>query len=593
MNGYSGKLKSLACPYLQWERTGYKISLKASEKVRQFVRNYLQRRHSRYAPALFLFLSGLLILLAACGNESATPLPSGRSMLAARQVLIIPNVGAQEIGFLDPAQEPDPNNADQGPDPNSALAINMLYSGLVRSEKDFKIVPDQASWDISSDNKTYTFHLKTGITFSDGTPVTAQTYVYTLTRALLPEIKSPTATIFEGMIVGANEVNKGKSTTLSGVRALDNHTLQITLVHPVPYFLELLANPIYFPLNKQLIDLYGQVDWVNHAAGNGIGTGPFMLKEWDHNIKMILVPNPYYYGAKTKLKEADLIFVGDPTTAFQSYRAGQYNLDWNIAPADLATAANLPGFMTQPLLQTDLLFFNDTMPPFDQLAVRQAFAYATDKVTLAHVILQDAVVSAPTIIPPGMPGYQPNYAGLPYDKAKAKSILQTAYPDINQMPQVTFSYSDSQLPQSEAVALQQMWQTALGVQVKLLSVEPDAYNDEMAKDEIQFGFKQWNADFPDPYNWLAPNLLSMAPNNNGQWHNPTFDQIVMQAEQTSADARIALYNQAEQIAISDVAWLPLDHQTISAIIPPWIHGISLNGEGLFFGDWSNVYLLQH
>lgn len=557
------------------------------------MRNHLQRPHSHYAPATFLFLSGLLILLAACGNESATPPPSGRSMLAARQVLTIPNVGAQEIGFLDPAQEPDPNDADQGPDPNSALAINMLYSGLVRSDKDFKIVPDQASWDISNDNKTYTFHLKTDITFSDGTPVTAQTYVYTLTRALLPEIKSPTATIFEGVIAGANAVNKGKSKTLSGVRAIDNHTLQITLVHPIPYFLELLANPIYFPLNKQLIDLYGQADWVNHAAGNGIGTGPFMLKEWDHNIKMILIPNPYYYGAKTKLKEADIIFVGDPTTAFQSYRAGQYNLDWNIAPADLTAAANLPGFMMQPLLQTDVLFFNDTMPPFDQLAVRQAFAYATDKVTLAHVILQNAVVAAPTIIPPGMPGYQPNYAGLPYDKARAKSMLQTAYPDINQMPQVTFSYSNSQLPQSEAIALQQMWQTALGIQVKLLSVEPDAYNDEMAKDEIQFGFKQWNADFPDPYNWLALNLVSTAPNNNGQWHNPTFDQLVMQAEQTSADARIALYNQAEQIAITDVAWLPLDHQTISAIIPPWIHGVSLNGEGLFFGDWSNVYLLQH
>jgi ABC-type oligopeptide transport system substrate-binding subunit len=138
-----------------------------------------------------------------------------------------------------------------------------------------------------------------------------------------------------------------------------------------------------------------------------------------------------------------------------------------------------------------------------------------------------------------------------------------------------------------------MWQAALGIQVKLLPVEPNAYDDEMTRNEIQFGFKVWNADFPDPYDWLALNLLSSSPNNNGRWNNSTFDQLVMEAEQTSGDARIALYDQAEQIAITDVAWLPLDHQTITAIIPPWLHGVSLNSEGLYFGDWSGVYLLQH
>ncbi len=97
----------------------------------------------------------------------------------------------------------------------------------------------------------------------------------------------------------------------------------------------------------------------------------------------------------------------------------------------------------------------------------------------------------------------------------------------------------------------------------------------------------------DPYDWLALNLLSSSPNNHGKWNNSTFDQLVMEAEQTSGDARIALYEQAEQIAITDVAWLPLDHQTITAIIPPWLHGVSLNNEGLYFGDWSGVYLLQH
>ena len=104
-----------------------------------------------------------------------------------------------------------------------------------------------------------------------------------------------------------------------------------------------------------------------------------------------------------------------------------------------------------------------------------------------------------------------------------------------------------------------MWQAALGVQVKLLPVEPNAYNDEISRNEIQFGFKDWIADFPDPYDWLALNLLSTASNNNGEWNNPQFDQTIAQAEKMSGHARIALYNKAEQIAIEDVGWLSLDH----------------------------------
>src|SRR5205823_532260 len=185
---------------------------------------------------------------------------------------------------------------------------------------------------------------------------------------------------------------------------------------------------------------YSQTKWVDHAAGSGIGTGPFMVKSWMHNVKMVLVPNPHYYGPKTKLTEVDMIFVQNPSTAFKSYQAGQYNFDWNIQPADLTAAKGVSGFTIKPLLQTDLLFFSNKMAPFNHVEVRQAFAYATDKDTLAHAVFKDAVVPSPTIIPPGMPGYQPNYQGIPYDKAKAKSLLQSVYPDVTKVPPITFSF---------------------------------------------------------------------------------------------------------------------------------------------------------
>ena len=549
------------------------------------MRNQLYSRHSNRFPATLLLLSTLLIILAACGGAStATPTINGTPTLASSQVLTFPNVGTRDIGVLDPAL---------GPDSNSAIAVGMIYTGLVKFDKNLNVMPDQATWVISPDNKVYTFNLKQGITFSDGTPVTAQSYVYTLTRALLPDVKSPIASFFLGPIAGSDGVSNGKTRTLTGVKAIDKNTLQITLKQPAAYFLQIMANSIAYPLNQTIINQYGQTDWVNHAAGNGIGTGPFMVKEWDHNTKMVLVPNPQWYGAKTKLTEVDMLFVNDQSTAFKAYQAGQYNFVWNIGPQDLTGAKSMPGYTSESLLQTDLLFFSNKMAPFNNAAVRQAFAYAIDKETLATAIFKGSAVPAPTIIPPGMPGYQPNYQGLAYDKSKALAALQNAYPDVSKVPPITFSFPNSQVSQSEASALQQMWQTALGIQVKLLSVELNAYNTETANHQVQFGFTQWSADFPDPYDWLTLNLFSTASNNSGDWNNPQFDQTVTQAEQTTGDTRIQLYNQAEQIAISDVGWLPLDHQALSANIPSWVHGVSLNNTGLYFGDWSDVYLIQH
>jgi len=542
--------------------------------------------HSRRSSTPILFLSVLLLALTACsgGSTSTSSTTNGTPVPASRQVLRFPNVGISDSASLDPAL---------GPDANTAQIVTMVYSGLVRSDVNLNVIPDQATWDVSSDNRVYTFHLKSGITFSDGTPVTAQTYVYTLTRALLPQIKSGIASFFEGAIVGADAVSTGKTKTLTGVKALDDSTLQITLTHAAPYFLEVLTNSLYFPLNKTVISQYGQGDWPNHVAGLGVGTGPFMVKEWDHKVKIVLVPNPHYYGTKTKLSEVDMYFVTEPTTAFKSYEANQYDFIWNITPNDQQTAKSLPGFVRKSLLETDLLFFNNKMPPFNSLAVRQAFAYAINKEALIHAIFKDAVVVAPTIIPPGMPGYQPDYAGIPYNKEKARSLIQSVYPDVSKVPPTTFSYPTSQIIPVEADALQEMWQTALGVRVNLRSVDLVAYNTETTEHSVQFGSTQWGADFPDPYDWLALNLTSNAANNNGEWSNPTFDQTIAQAEQVTGDQRISLYNKAEQIAISDVGWLPVDHQAMAAVIPSWLHGLSLNGNGLYFGDWSNVYILQH
>ncbi len=552
--------------------------------------HYIRHVYIRHPGSIFIvlsLLSTMLLLLTACSGAS-TPTSStrnnGATTTATKQILKFPNVGTSDVATLDPAT---------GPDANSAIAVGMIYTGLVKTDKDLNVVPDQATWQISSDNKVYTFTLNPAVTFSDGTPVTAHSYIYTWTRALLPQVDSEIAPTLEAPIVGASDVTSGKATILRGLKAIDDHTLQITLTQPSDYFLKALTNPLFFPLNQKVIEQYGQKKWIQYVANNGAGTGPFQLKEWDHNIKMVFTPNPHYYGNKTKLKEVDMIFVNDPATAYTTYRAGQYDFVWGLTPDDQVAAKGSAGFTRMPLLQTDLLFFDNTQPPFNNVKVRQAFAESIDKTSLVHVVFEDSVTPAPTILPPAIPGYQAGYAGLPFDRQQAKALLQSVYPDITRLPHITFSYPSSQVSAGEAGFLQQMWQNVLNVYVDMRPVELNAYLDEEQKDEIPFGFTQWTSDFPDPYDWLAVNLLSTASNNNGQWQNATFDQTVMQAEKLTGAARLTMYDKAEQIAITDVGWLPLDHQTLAAVIPPTVHGITLNSNGLYFGDWSNVYISQH
>ncbi len=546
-----------------------------------FISHVYKRRHTWSVYLTLSLLSSMLILLTACNSASTPASTSHGTKPAARQVLRFPDVGTNDVATLDPATDPDAN---------SEVAIGMLYTGLVKTDKDLNVVPDQATWEISSDNKVYTFSINPDVTFSDGTPMTAQAYIYTWTRALLPSIGSSLAATLEAPIMGASDVADGKATTLRGLKAINDHTLQVTLVQPTAYFLAELTNSLFFPLNQKVIARYGQKSSTLHAAMGGVGTGPFQLKEWDHNIKMVFTPNPHYYGNKTRLTEVDMFFVNDQSDAYTAYRAGQYDFVWNLTPEDQLAAKTSSGFVRAPLLQTDALFFDTTKAPFNNKAVRQAFAQAVDKGMLAFTAFDNSVIPAQTILPPGMPGYQPDYSGLQFDKHKAKALLQSVYPDLSKVPLVTFSYPSSQVTAGEASLLQQMWEQVLSIPIQLRSIELNAYLDEEQKGQISFGFTQWSADFPDPHEVLAQNLLSRASDNNGLWHNTSFDQTVMQAEKLSGNTRLALYDKAEQIAITDVGWLPLDHQTLTAVTSSTVHGVTINGNGLYFGDWSGVYL---
>src|SRR5437763_856274 len=216
-------------------------------------------RKKRYSVFSYFSLLFLAVTLVGCGVSNNGSIVDAKTP-ATSQVLTFPDIGVTDITSLDPVL---------GFDMNTSIIMNMLYSGLLRLDDNAQAIPDQATWKISSDGKVYTFMLKPSITFSDGTPVTAETCVYTWTRALTPNRDSSLALSLEQPIVEATAVHNGNAHTLSGLKALDAHTLQVTLNAPSPYFLTSLTNPLFFPLNRQVIERYGDQNWTRHIVNAG------------------------------------------------------------------------------------------------------------------------------------------------------------------------------------------------------------------------------------------------------------------------------------------------------------------------------------
>lgn len=530
---------------------------------------------------LLVFVLGVLLVMTAC-TQSPTP-------QSQKHVLIWPNVGVTDLPQLDPALVSDTN---------SEQAVKLIFSGLVKLNQHLQVVPDAAySWQVSPDGKTYTFYLSAQLRFADGSPVTSQDVIYSLDRSLQ---MTPTAVqeggdgglFYLGHILGAADVAAGRASSASGLKAVDAYTLQIQLDAPIAYFLADLAEPQAFIVPQQLIQSDGEQKWVEHA----VGTGPFVLERWTHGVRMTFVPNLFYYGDQPTLTELDMPFVQDPHAALLAYRAGQYDVTWDIAGPDYPQAHAEKNFHETPLLGTDALVPNTTMEPFTHPEVRQAFAEALNVQVLAHQVMGDSVAASTTIVPPGMPGYGSSpIKGLAVNAQQAQQLLQSVYPDVKTMPTVTLTYPTDGLPQAEAQAIQTMWQHVLGVNVGLAPVEPSTYQREYAAGHVQLGIVNWTPELADPWDLLSLSLHSGAAENVGAWTNAQFDQWVDQADVLFNDAtqRTALYQQAEQVALNDAAWIPLDHPKFTAFVAAYVHGLVVTPLGLIAPDWSLVTVGAH
>ncbi len=473
-------------------------------------------------------------------------------------------------------------------DVNSTSYILQIFDGLVKPGDDLQPVPDiAASWDISQDHMTYTFHLRHDVVFQDGRKLTAADFKYSWERACSPAVGSQTAGTYLGDIVGVPDVVSGKAKTISGVTVIDDYTLQVKIDAPKSYFLSRLTYPTAMVVDKN-----------NVSSGNWWqkpnGTGPFELTQYTPNSLLVLERNNKYYGQKSGVEKVDFqMLTGLPMDLYETGKIDVTGVDTTYI--DRVTDPSGP-FYTQlqvtPELSFDWIGFNVDKPPFDDVNVRKAFTLAVDKDKIISLDLRDMVQKAEGILPPGMPGYNKDLKGYGFDVNAAKEALKASkYGDAANLPPITLTtsgYGNEISPVLEALVAQ--WKENLGVDVKVRELDPNYYIYNLKAEKDNMFDMGWIADYPHPQDFLDVLFHTGAENNYGDYSNPAVDKILDAAAVEPDTAKsLQMYQQAEQMMVDDAAVLPLYFGENYVLVQPYVKNYQLNAMGFV---WLSKVTIQ-
>jgi len=485
------------------------------------------------------------------------------------------------------------------------FVANQLFLGLVRTDDETGApIPDLAtSWAVSPDATEFTFTLRSGLTWTDGNPLTAHDARYGILRSLDPAnpvgIPAPLS-----WIVNAEEYKNGSITdpNLVGIMVLDYYHLKITLEKPAAFFPTILTWPMARPMPAWAIAAH-PTDWTEPA--NIVTNGPYKLTAWTHGASMTLEKNPgYYEAASVQIGRVQFSMVDD-AAAWGMYQAGQLDSaivppeEWNAASNDPVLAQQL--HTAYSITGTFYNGFNTAKAPFDNLLVRKAFAASVNRQGLIDTILKYAEQPALTFTPPGVWGHVDGPAqgvGIGYDPVQARQWLAAAgYPNGSGLPPIAMVVGDRNgfTAQNQAVAayLRQGWMNQLGATITISDMEWGAYLELMATDAPQVWQVRWWIDYQDAYNFLREGIDwigGRAP--FGFWNNPAYEGLVDLAAQTAdLNTRASLYKQAEEILVeTDAVMIPIFYNANGMATKPYLQ--RTYGDGGFGGriaDWRIIY----
>jgi oligopeptide transport system substrate-binding protein len=512
------------------------------------------KRHLRSGLALFC-------TVLAVSTTAGAPVPAAQPGRGGTLHLIEPT----DLRSLDPAIAYDSE---------SQPLVRLLFRGLLDYDDGSGLVPAQAKdWNISPDGETYTFHLRPGVRFANGREVEAQDYVFSFERVLNPATSSPGQGFFMN-IQGAPEFVAGKAAHVSGLRAPDKRTLIIQLQAPLFTFRYVLAMTFAAAEPREVVQRYGK-DFQYHL----IGSGPYCLSEWRRGIQWRLVRNPYYTGPDGYVNAVDIMIGGDITTETMMLERGE--VDRVLAsPAEAVRFERDPRLRTwlvrAPMVNTDYLFMNTEMKPFDNVLVRRAVNYAINKVRLVRLDGGFASV-ANGIVPPSMPWSNPGLPYYDYDPEKARVLLREAgYP--NGFPTTLGYMEDAPFYVRLAQGIQQDLQQ-VGIDASLNPVNSAAFLVKASsRRQIPFGVWGWFQDYPDPSDFLdvlfnGRYITDTDCNNVSFYNNPRVNRPLDQAMSSmNPDERTRLFRQAEDLIMRDAPWVPLDHEVVPLLYNPRVHG---------------------
>ncbi|MFC2008171.1 peptide ABC transporter substrate-binding protein [Chloroflexota bacterium] len=469
--------------------------------------------------------------------------------------------------------------------------IMQLFSGLVRPGDNLEPAPDIAQrWQVSDDGRTYTFYLRQDVRFHDGREVRARDFKYSWERACAPETGSLTAATYLGDIVGVNEVLAGETREISGIKVVDDFTLQVTIDAPKSYFLSKLTYPTAFVVDKASVA--SGPEWWHQPNG----TGPFRLRQWEQNKLLLLERNELYYEELAKVDSVAFHLWGG--VPMNMYETGAIDVA-DVYSYYIDRVRDKAGPFYQeltmiPELSLSYIGFNSAKPPFDDVNIRRAFSQAIDKDKLVSLVFRGIVQRADGILPPGMPGYNEGLSGLDFNIAKAKALIaSSSYGDASRLPPITITtmgWGGLISPGLEAIIHE--WQQNLGVEVKVRQLEPQRYLYHLKQEKDHMFFLGWVADYPHPQDFLDVLFHTGADNNHGEYSNREVDSLLdMAGVEPDNEQSLALYQQAEQKLVEDAACLPLWFGQNHILIKPYVKGYHLNPLG--FSTLNQVSIEPH
>jgi oligopeptide transport system substrate-binding protein len=458
-------------------------------------------------------------------------------------------------------------------DPATTLtgSDKRVFSGLVSFDPNLNLTPDLAErWEISADGRVYTFYLRQNAKFHDGRPVTAQDVVYSWERAASPALASDAVLTYLGDIVGIREVTDGEAEHIRGLSLIDDHTLQVTIDAPKPYFLLKLTFATAFVLDKANVE--SGEEWYRRPNG----TGPYKLVEWTRFERKVYEANQdFYLGAPSIPYIVVKLYAGDGQRLYESDEidiTGIYSVERFTDTAEPLHNELLTGVD----LCTYYVVFDVRRSPFDDLNVRKAFSMAFDRQKYIDVVLDGHALPANGLFPPGLPGFNAALKGLPYDPVQARQLLaQSSYGGPNGLPRIVFStIGIGSYISADVAAMAEMWEQNLGVTITVENLEPDYYSEQIdSGNHGQLFSGGWCADYPDPENFADGLFHSASSQNNGGYSNPQLDAL-LEAARVEQDVmgRMALYQQAEQMIVDDAAALFTSYSLSYQLVKPYVQG---------------------